>query len=223
MKQVKRLFFAGALAGAMIPCAASRQAVAQQPKTTPQPAVPQPAAPQQLAPGQINEAQLGELIAALGLQAEKKEQRYDFAFTAELDGQEWQLSMSAVMSQDGHGIWLMAWLDELPKSSDQVPKTALLRLLAQNDQIGNGKFFSFIPSTRRFVMQQVIPNENMTSARLRLHLQDLGSSVVETYPIWSVSNWNGIPTAPTGAGSAQQPKPTQSATNDSKFEQPVRR
>ena len=38
--------------------------------------------------------------------------------------------MSAVLSQNGQSIWLMAWLDELPRSSAEVPRAALLRLLA---------------------------------------------------------------------------------------------
>ncbi|MCA8998526.1 MAG: hypothetical protein KDA80_16120 [Planctomycetaceae bacterium] len=205
MKRLKTLLVAGALAGSLPMVFPAPSAVAQE----------------QVVEGQIDHAQLGELLAALALNPEKKEERYDFAFTAEMDGQEWQLSMSAVMSQDGQGIWIMAWLSELPKSSDQVPKTALLKLLAQNDFLGNGKFFSFVPAARRFVMQKVVPNEHMTSARLRVHLQDLGGAVVETYPLWNTANWNGIPAAPTGV-SPNQP-PTQSAANESKFQQPVRR
>ena len=208
MKRMKSLLVAGALAGALpvvFPC---QSAVAQE----------------QPVQGQVSHEQLGELLAALGLTPEKKEERYDFAFTAEMDGQEWQLSMSSVLSQDGQGIWIMAWLSELPKSSDQVPKTALLKLLAQNDYLGNGKFFSFVPAARRFVMQKVVPNEHMTSARLRMHLQDLGGSIVESYPLWNTANWNGIPAAPTGGVPGQTTpvqKPTQSAAKDSKFQERV--
>lgn len=173
-----------------------------------------------------DEAQLGQLIATLGLEAEKKLQRYDFAFRAVVAEEEWELSMSAVLSQDGSDVWIMAWLDELPKSSAEVPKTALLRLLAQNDELGDGKFFAYIPATRRFVLQRTIPNNELTSAKLRVALQDLGASVVQTYPVWSVANWNptGIPAAPTGG--TTQPTggaATQSAVNESKFEQPIRR
>ena len=84
----------------------------------------------------------------------------------------------------------MAWLDELPKSSSEVPRNALLRLLARNDKLGNGKFFAYIAANRRFVMQRIVPNQNMTTANFRDILKDLGQSVVETYPEWAVSNWN---------------------------------
>jgi hypothetical protein len=210
-KMFNRMLLVGALAGAAplayVPC----HAQAQEPATA----------------TRITEDQLGQMIAALGLQPDKKLQRFDFAFQAQLEDQQWELSMSAVLSQDGASLWIMAWLDELPKASADVPRTALLRLLAQNDQLGDGKFFAYIPNNRRFVLQRSIPNDNMTSAKLRLFLQDLGSSVVETYPIWSVSNWNptGTPNAPGGAIPAPSDNAaiSPSATNDSKFEQPVRR
>lgn len=174
----------------------------------------------------LSEDQLGQLIGALGLKPAKKESRYDFAFQAQMEDQSWELSMSAVLSHDGGSVWLMAWLDELPKASNDVPRTALLRLLAQNDQMGDGKFFAYIPSNRRFVLQRTIPNEDLNSAKLRLSLQDLGTSVVENYPIWSTANWNGTPAAPVGSTTtptAGATIPARAAANDSKFEQPVRR
>lgn len=175
---------------------------------------------------QISEDQLGQLIGALGLQPTKKGNRFDFAFEAQMQDQSWALSMSAILSQDGSSLWVMAWLAELPQSSNDVPRTALLKLLAANDQLGDGKFFAYIPSNRRFVMQRSVPNANITSAALRNLLQDLGSSVVENYPIWNTANWNGTPSAPIGNASAPQTgnvTPARAAVNDSKFEQPIRR
>lgn len=209
MKVLRGLFLAGALAGVTPQLISVNEVVAQD-----------------TAAVQATEDQLGQLIAALGLQPEKKEQRYDFAFRATLEEEEWELSMSAVLSRDGESVWIMAWLDELPKSSAEVPRTALLRLLAQNDQLGEGKFFAYIPGNRRFVLQRTIPNKNLTSAQLRVMLQDLGSSVVETYPVWAVANWNptGIPASPvTPAETQPVTVPTQSAENASKFQQPIRR
>lgn len=208
MKFIKGMLVAGVLAGSGLSLISAPEVAAQETTTA-----------------QISEDQLGQLIATLGLEPEKKLQRYDFVFRAVVAEEEWELSMSAVLSQDSSDLWLMAWLDELPKSSNEVPKTALLRLLAQNDELGSGKFFAYIPATRRFVLQKAIPNHQLTSAKLKVALQDLGASVVETYPVWSVANWNptGIPAAPAGAANPQTQSPTQSAVNDSKFEQPVRR
>ncbi|WP_437188032.1 type III secretion system chaperone [Planctomicrobium sp. SH668] len=183
---------------------------------------------QDAAAARLNEDQLGQLIGALGLQPTKKQKRYDFAFQADVQEQQWELSMSAVLSHDESSVWLMAWLDELPQASNDVPRTALLRLLAQNDQLGDGKFFAYIPANRRFVLQRTVENQNLNSARLRLLLQDLGNSVVENYPIWHTGNWGGTPSAPiTGGSDASAKVPaassTKSATNDSKFEQSIRR
>ena len=184
----------------------------------------QPIFAQDRAPIQLNENQLGDLLKAMGLEPSKKMQRYDFAFEATLAEEAWELSMSAVLSQDGTDIWIMAWLDEMPKSSTEVPKTALLRLLAQNDQLGNGKFFAYVPNSRRFVLQRTISNEDLTSARLKMILEDLGASVVETYPIWAVANWNptGIPAAPTNSSPPTGPA-TQSAAQPAtpQFQQPI--
>jgi len=162
-------------------------------------------AKQPLLPGGINEEGLGQVIAALGLKPEKQLQRFDFAFKAEMEGQEWTLSMSAVLSQDEQALWLMAWLDELPKSSEAVPRAALLRLLAENDTLGDGKMFAYIPNNRRFVMQRSVPNADMTSAKFRDLLQDLGASVVETYGTWSTASWS--QTAPAAANTAAAGQP----------------
>ena len=196
--------------------------------------------------GGVDEEGLGQMVMALGLKPEKQLQRYDFAFRAEMDGTEWTLSMSAVLSQDQQSLWLMAWLDELPKSSEAVPRAALLRLLAENDTLGDGKMFAYIPNNRRFVMQRAVSNSQMTSAKFRAQLQDLGASVVETHPTWSTANWvSGPPAAantaaapagqaapggqPAGVGPAIRPaqtpakNPLNTATNDPKTSPPVRK
>lgn len=141
------------------------------------------------ASGSLSEESLGELLRAMGLQPEKVEKRYDFAFKAKHEGEEWKLSMSAVLSQNSNSVWIMAWLDKLPSSAADVPRTSLLRLLAANDQLGKGKFFAYIPSNKRFVLQRVIPNRNVSTRAFQALLQDLGFSVVETYPVWSVAGW----------------------------------
>ena len=194
--------------------------------------------------GKLTDQSLGTLLKAMGLDAKPSEQRYDFGFKATIEDAEWELSMSAVLSQDGTSIWIMAWLDELPKSAADVPRTALLRLLSDNDKLGKGKFFAYIAANRRFVLQRVIPNENISAASFRAALDDLGQSVVSTHAHWSVANWSSTisedpaATAKSGTpvkGSTPQVQPTapstaarpaagttpakapQSAVNDSKF------
>lgn len=227
MKRSSKWILAGAALGLLAGAPLARLTHAQQPAA---PAAATAAAPAQLLPGGVNQEQLGQLVAALGIKPEQQKERYDFAFRATLDDQEWTLSMSAVLSTDQQSIWIMAWLDELPKNATDVPRNALLRMLATNDAMGNGKFFAYIPNNRRFVLQRSFPNEGMTQAKFRLLLQDLGGTVVETYPVWSTSGWNAAGAA--GASVAQPANPatanqpggaTRSAVNDPKTGGPVQR
>lgn len=160
-------------------------------------AAPALVAAQQAAPatgGRLTDEILGRLLKAMGLEAKLSEKRYDFAFKSTIADQDWELSMSAVLSQDASSVWIMAWLDELPRSAADVPRTALLRLLSENDKMGKGKFFAYIASNRRFVLQRVIPNENITTSLFRNALEDLGASVVHTHGFWSTANWSGSTT-----------------------------
>ncbi len=142
------------------------------------------------AQGQLSEDELGQALQAIHLKPTKTDKRYDFAFKTSINGEEWKFSMSAVLSRNEESIWIMAWLDQIPRTAAEVPRTALLRLLAANDRLGNGKFFAYIPTNKRFVLQRVVPNKNMTVRRLRNVLQDLAISVADEYPIWSTAGWN---------------------------------
>ncbi len=166
------------------------------------------AAPAATKPGQLNEEQLGNLLKAMGIEAKKVESRYDFQFKAVLKKEEWDLSMTAVLSQDGSSIWLMAWLDQLPKSAADVPRTALLRLLSDNDRLGNGKFFAYVATNRRFVLQRIVANDGVTTKVFRAWLDDLGGSVVDSFEHWSVAAWKAGETTNTAkAAPATTPKP----------------
>jgi hypothetical protein len=191
-------------------------------------------APVEKKAGQVDEEQLGNMLKAMGLRTKKEEQRYDFSFKSTYAGEEWELTMSTVLSQNGESIWLMAWLDPLPRSAADVPRTALLRLLADNDRLGKGKFFAYVASNRRFVLQRVIANSDITTAGFRDDLKDLGNSVVQTFPHWSVDNWKRASSTQTASGTQSDSRssdnapagtsarPVRSTTNQSKFTTPKR-
>ena len=143
-----------------------------------------------LPPGALTEESLGQVLSAIGLKPMKTEQRYDFAFKTSIRGEEWKFSMSCVLSRNGESLWVMAWLDQIPETSNDVPRLALLRLLAANDRMGNGKFFAYIPSNKRFVLQRVLKNEQMSTREFMEALQDLAISVADEYPTWAVANWS---------------------------------
>jgi len=113
--------------------------------------------------------------------------------------------MSAVLSTDQKSLWIMAWLDELPKTAADVPRTSLLRLLADNDKIGNGIFFAYVQTVRRFILQRVIANEHITSASFKADLIELGAKVVDMYAHWSVANWKQLGTPSTAPEKEAKP------------------
>jgi len=163
-------------------------------------------------PGGLSEESLGEALKAIGLKPVKADKRFDFAFKTTVRGEEWKFSMSSVLSRNGKSVWVMAWLDEIPATAQEVPRTALLRLLAANDRLGNGKFFAYIPSNRRFVLQRVVPNEQMSSKKLMSALQDLALSVADEYPTWAVAKWTTAPEAPSRIATKPQPGTGQNTT-----------
>jgi len=184
-----------------------------------------------LQPGQLTESDLGNTLAAIGLKPKKTEQRYDFAFKTSYRGEEWKFSMSAVLSRNGESVWVMAWLDQIPSTASEVPRTALLRLLAANDRMGEGKFFAYIPTNKRFVLQRVVKNSEMSNKKMMGILQDLAASVADEYPTWAVTNWvpkadqqvadqdgsgRAAPQNPTAASRSQAPTRTSEST--SKFD-----
>ena len=168
-------------------------------------------------PGGLTEGSLGALLSAIGLKPSKEKSRFDFQFKTTLEGEQWDFTMSAVLSRNGQSLWVMAWLDELPKSAAAVPRSALLKMLAANDRMGNGKFFAYIPANRRFVLQRVVANTEMSNAKVRGLLIDLGRSVRAEYGVWSTEGWlQKVPTPDVSAAPARIPAKRVSA-NDSKF------
>ncbi len=90
---------------------------------------------------------LGNLLEAMGLKPNRFESSFNFTFPFKAET-EWNMTMAATMSTDEQGIWITAFLAELPQSAADVPRTALLRLLAQNDELGEGIFFAYIPKVQ---------------------------------------------------------------------------
>ena len=185
---------------------------AQQTQTAP--------APASVTDGTLNEQSLGDTLKSIGLKPQKTDKRYDFAFKTSVRGEEWKFSMSAVLSRNGESVWVMAWLDEIPEKSSQVPQLALLRVLAANDRMGNGKFFAYIPANRRFVLQRVVKNKGLSSQSMTTVLQDLAVSVADEYPNWSVAKWapqNSQPVAQDNVPNPTLGNRTQTSEKASKF------
>ena len=53
--------------------------------------------------GTLDEPALGNMLRSMGLKPVQEKKRFDFRFKAVLKGEEWELSMSTVLSQNGNG------------------------------------------------------------------------------------------------------------------------
>ncbi|HEY3963243.1 MAG TPA: hypothetical protein VGM05_01720 [Planctomycetaceae bacterium] len=179
------------------------------------------------AKGPLSLEALGVLLEALGLKPTKYESSYDFTFPFKAES-EWNMTMRATMSTDELGIWITAFLAEMPQTAADVPRTALLKLLAQNDDLGDGIFFAYIPKVRQIVLERMIDNEGITSASFKESIRELATRVTETQPLWTVSEWKQTPAsgkdAADGKSSGDKPavlngtkdaKPIKSANSDS--------
>ncbi|HEY2250016.1 MAG TPA: hypothetical protein VGH74_03105 [Planctomycetaceae bacterium] len=159
-------------------------------------------------PTQLSVEGLGTMLEAMGLKPNRFESSFNFTFPfkAKVDGDkvdkdiEWNMTMAATMSTDEQGIWITAFLAELPQTAADVPRTALLRLLAQNDEMGEGIFFAYIPKVKKIVLECFIANEDISSALFKECLTELASRVAGTQQYWNVAEWKQGPAAPNGAG-----------------------
>ncbi len=162
--------------------------------------------------GQLTLEGLGEILTGLGIKTTREKSQYNFTFPAKLE-EEWNMTMSTVLSADEQSIWVMAWLNELPKSAADVPRTALLRLLAENDKMGNA-FFAYMPSTKRFVLERVIENENITQKSFKNDMLDLARNVIDTAPYWTVSEWKQSGSSPSTSGKDEKSSHGTSPTDE---------
>lgn len=174
------------------------------------------------AKGQLTLEGLEKLLAAIGMKTTKADSRIDFTWDAKLEDTEWKMTMSVILSSDeSSGIWLTAWLDDLPKSSADVPRTALLRLLAENDKMGKA-FFAYSSGNRRFVLNRFVKNENVTTASFKNDMLDLAHFVVETQPLWSVSEWKQPGSAPTSSGKDSSKEQAPSILTENSGAKPIK-
>jgi hypothetical protein len=179
--------------------------------------------------GQLSLDALGTLLEAMGLKPTKFESSYNFTFPFKADT-EWNMTMTATMSTDEKGIWITAYLADMPQTAADVPRTALLKLLAQNDELGDGIFFAYIPKVRKIVLERMIGNEGITSASFKESIRELATRVTETQALWTVSEWKQSPGSstpekesadkssdgkPAVLNGTKDAKPIKSASNDS--------
>ncbi len=134
----------------------------------------------------IRFAWVGQTLRTAGFQPQQADLRYDFQFTQVYKSRSWQFTMSAVLSQDGETLWLVAWLNELPEDA-QPSAEALLQVLTLNDRLGGNTFFAYLPTYRRLVLERPVglQGRRLDGKALREVILDLSRTVADTYSTWS--------------------------------------
>lgn len=163
----------------------------------------------------LNFKQLGAMISKLGLEPYHVQSRYDFQYRAKLEGQEIELSLSAVLREDDSLVRVRAWLDPLPAGI--IPGGPLLEMLSRNEEMNRGLRFAYSKQTGRFLLEKTIPNKEVTPELLATIFQDVSLSVTENWTVWSTSSWKNH--------SRRSPAQTyqQEVISEEHFEMPVRR
>ena len=90
--------------------------------------------------GVIDSEGLGRMLRSVGVKPRAAGSRYDFEFHSKQGGQEWDFAMSAVISQNGGTIWVMAWREEMLQHAQTVSDARTL--LADERQVGEASTFS---------------------------------------------------------------------------------
>jgi len=84
-------------------------------------------------------------------------------------------------------LWIYAGLYEIPQGKP-APSSALLALLAKNDEIGP-MFFSYAESNRFLYLNAPTANNDITPVVLRQKIRNFIDKMDSTYSLWNVKDW----------------------------------
>ena len=84
-------------------------------------------------------------------------------------------------------LWIYAGLYEIP-ADKPAPSSALLALLAKNDEIGP-IFFSYSTDNKLLYLNAPTANVDITPGVLRQKIKNFITKMDSTYSLWNVANW----------------------------------
>src|SRR5690348_2608253 len=90
-------------------------------------------------------------------------------------------------AKDATVLWIYAGLYEIP-ADKPAPSSALLALLAKNDEIGP-TFFSYSTDNKLLYLNAPTGNVDITPAVLRLKIKNFITKLDSTYSLWNVPKW----------------------------------
>jgi hypothetical protein len=144
----------------------------------------------------LTDAALKTMLQNLGYSVEESKSASGgvnyFINLAPMEG--WKIVTLVNISPDKHYVWLIAYLFPLPEGKT-APSEALTALLAENENIGP-LHFSFSKSTKKFYLNDPIPNQNITPVFMRSEIEQLNKILARTESMWNPDKWAGATKPP---------------------------
>lgn len=162
---------------------------------------------------------LGTLLREdMGLDASPFENRHDFLYKADLQNQELELFFSVALSTDQKQLRVRAWLDPLPEG--MISEEPLLKLLNRNAELTAGLHYAYSREGRRFLIEAVLKNDQMTAEKLKTALNEVSMEVATSWGLWATSEWT---TGPKRIAEKPELDSRSNAFSNDQFEMPLRR
>jgi hypothetical protein len=145
------------------------------------------AAPVQAAP--LTGETLTTMLENLGYTVEEggTKDAKTFKFKETLADNSLTFTITMDFSSDKTMLWMYTGLYSVPEGKT-APGSALLALLAKNDDIGP-EFFSYSESNKLFYLNYPAPNTDVTPAILRQRLKAFLANLGATRDLWDPEKW----------------------------------
>ncbi|HSY88322.1 MAG TPA: hypothetical protein VLA85_17275 [Verrucomicrobiae bacterium] len=127
---------------------------------------------------------LGYTVTVTG---DKAPRHFKVDESAPINSLDFTITFDLSSAKDATVLWIYAGLYEIP-AGKPAPSSALLALLAKNDEIGP-IFFSYNADNKLLYLNAPTANVDITPAVLRQKIKTFIGRMDSTYSLWNVKTW----------------------------------
>jgi len=127
---------------------------------------------------------LGYTVTVTG---DKAPRHFKVDESAPVNSLDFSITFDLSSAKDATVLWIYAGLYEIPEGKP-APSSALLALLAKNDEIGP-IFFSYNTDNKLLYLNAPTANVDITPAVLRQKIKTFIARMDSTYSLWNVKTW----------------------------------
>jgi hypothetical protein len=127
---------------------------------------------------------LGYTVTVTG---DKAPRHFKVDESAPINSLDFTITFDLSSAKDATVLWIYAGLYEIP-AGKPAPSSALLALLAKNDEIGP-IFFSYNADNKLLYLNAPTANVDITPAVLRQKIKNFITKLDSTYSLWNVPKW----------------------------------